>query len=431
MNRIQQLRDILGASRRITRLRRFFRLLVGRFIEDQGLLHASSLTYTTLLSLVPLMTVSLAVLYAFPISERIGEEIQGFIFNNFVPASGEVLQDYFQDFSSKASRLSGVGFGFLIIVALMLMGNIDRAFNRIWRTTSQRPFLSKFLVYWAILTLGPVLIGSSMAVTSYLVSMPVLSDAVGTLDKGHYLLRMMPLFASIVGFTLLYSIIPNRHVPIRHAIAGGVLAAVLFEVAKKGFAYYVTQFPTYEAIYGAVAVVPIFLVWVYLSWMITLLGAEFSCVLGIFRDEETIAGGDSRSDLLLAYRLLEELWKAQHEGEALSPRALSQRLGHLSVERIEAILSELKQHHMVLRSDNRRWALARNLAEVTLHDLYRQRPYTLPIPDDLPRLEDPSSLRFAELLNTADARLAETMGETLDSLFKRRDAKPNPAQHEA
>jgi membrane protein len=159
--------------------------------------------------------------------------------------------------------------------------------------------------------------------------------------------------------------------------------------------------------------------------MITLLGAEFSCVLGLFRDEETIAGGDSRSDLLLAYRLLEELWKAQRNGDTLSAHAMSDRLGRLSVERIEGVLMELKKHQMVLRSDNRHWALARNLAEVTLHDLYRLRPYTLPVAENLPRLEDPSCLRFADLLTTADARLAETLGETLDALFSRRDEKPN------
>lgn len=400
-----------------TRMRRFFRLLVTRFIEDQGLLQASSLTYTTLLSLVPLMTVSLAILYAFPVSDKITEEIQSFIFDNFMPSSGEVLRNYFQDFSAKASQLSGVSFAFLIVVALMLMGNIDRAFNKIWRTSSKRRTLAKFLEYWAILTLGPILIGSSLAATSYLVSIPIFSDAVDSLSKGQYLLRLAPLISSIVGFTLLYTIVPNRQVPIRHALAGGLLAAVLFELAKRGFALYVTQFPTYQAIYGALAVIPIFLVWIYLSWMVTLLGAEFSCCLGIFLDEETIAGSDSRSDLLLAFRLLEELWQAQHQGESLSSRQLSLGVGRVSEERIESLLTELMRHKIVLRSNRGRWALARNLAEVSLYDLYRLRPFTLPAPEQMQGMEEGSGPLLGELLQQTHVQLATSLHLSLDEIY--------------
>ena len=414
---MHKLSGILTNSISLTRFRRFFRLLVSRFIEDQGLLQASSLTYTTLLSIVPLMTVSLAILSAFPVSERIADEIQSFIFENFMPSSGDVLRSYFEDFSTKASRLSGVGFAFLIIVALMLMENIDHALNKIWRTSATRGALSKFLEYWAILTLGPILIGTSVAATSYLVSMPIFTDAVGTINQGQFLLRLAPLITSAIGFTLIYSIIPNRHVPIRHALAGGLLAALLFELAKRGFAAYLTHFPTYEAIYGALAVIPIFLVWIYLSWMVTLLGAEFSCCLGIFQDEETLAGGDSRSDLLLAFRLTEELWKVQHSGESLSPRELSLRLGYVSEERIENILDELKTNRMVLRSDQRNWVLARNLTEVTLYDLYRLRPFLLPEPDRMLAMDDDSGQLLKEILTHMDEDLTKTMGQSLDSIF--------------
>ena len=136
----------------------FLRLLISRFIQDQGLPSAASLTFTTLLSLVPLMTVSLAIFTAFPIAEQVAEQIQDFIFENFVPASSEVLQEHFINFSSQASRLTGPGFVFLIVVALMLMANIDRAFNTIWRVRRKRGPLGMFVVYWSILSLGPVLI---------------------------------------------------------------------------------------------------------------------------------------------------------------------------------------------------------------------------------------------------------------------------------
>jgi membrane protein len=286
---------------------RFLRLLVRRFVEDQGLPNAASLTYTTLLSLVPLMTVSLAIFSAFPVSERIAERMQDFVFQNFVPTAGEVLQEYLQQFSAKASKLTGTGAAFLIVTAVMLMVNIDQAINRIWRVSRKRSPIGMFMEYWSILSLGLILVGVSVAATSYLVSMPIFTQAAETMDEVSRMARILnlaPVLVSTLAFTLLYAVVPNRRVPFTHALAGGFLAAVLFELAKRGFAYYVTTFPSYHAIYGALAAVPIFLVWVYFCWVITLLGAEFSACLGIFRDEHCRGMVPERNDLLLAYRLL-------------------------------------------------------------------------------------------------------------------------------
>lgn len=430
---LKRTRDWMFTSERLpARGLQFLRLLVQRFIEDQGLLQAASLTYTTLLSLVPLMTVTLAAFSAFPISERIADQIQVFIFDNFVPASGETIRGYILDFSAKASRLSGIGFLFLILVALMLMSNIDRALNRIWRTTVRRSLVSTFLEYWAILTLGPVLIGSSVAVTSYLVSSSLLGESMGRhmgVDPG-VLLRLAPMAASAVGFTLLYAIVPNRRVPFRHALAGGLLAALLFELTKRGFAFYVTQFPTYEAIYGAMAVVPIFLVWIYLCWMVTLLGAEFSCCLGIFHDRETLLGRESSSDLLLAFQVLKRLWQAQQQGEALSTRELSRRLSNISEERIDAMLNELQQHHYVARDEHQDWLLARNAADLRLYDLFRAGNFSLPQPADLRALRPLRDPALEQLLLEVDQQLAQRMHTDLHSLFLQPGEAPNraPAQ---
>ena len=191
----------------------FVRLLFMRFGEDHGMAHAASLTYATLLALVPLMTVSLALLSAFPISGQVAGLIQNFIFENFVPASGEVVQAYLQQFSEKAGRLSGAGFVFLIFVALMLMAEIDRALNTIWRVRKKRGPVAKFVVYWSILSLGPLLMGGSVVVTSYLISLPTLSGAVETIGMADRLLGITPLMASGVAFTLLYTVVPNRRVP--------------------------------------------------------------------------------------------------------------------------------------------------------------------------------------------------------------------------
>ncbi|MCP4995331.1 MAG: YihY family inner membrane protein, partial [Gammaproteobacteria bacterium] len=221
-------------------------------------------------------------------------------------------------------------FIFLIIVALMMMANIDRAFNTIWRVRRKRGLLSLFIVYWSILSLGPLLIGISMAVTSYLVSIPLLSNTAETLGLKGRLIGLMPVLASAVAFTLLYAVVPNRRVPFRHALMGGLLAAALFELAKRGFAFYLTNFPTYEAIYGALAVIPIFLVWIYVSWVVTLLGAEFSYCLGVLNDVFVSGARERGQGFLLAFRVLRELWSAQKSGNALSSSQLSDAMGRVS-----------------------------------------------------------------------------------------------------
>ncbi len=407
-----------GISMLMQRQWHFIKLLGARFVDDQGLPSTASLTYTTLLSLVPLMTVSLAVFSAFPVSERVAEQVQDFVFENFIPASGEVLQQYFQQFSSKASQLTGAGFAFLIVVALMLMANIDRAFNTIWRVKTKRSPLSLFIVYWSILSLGPLLIGVSMAVTSYLVSIPLLSDAADTLGIGRRLLGLAPLLASAVAFTLLYAVVPNRRVPIRHAMAGGVLAAVLFELAKRGFAFYLTHFPAYEAIYGALVAIPIFLVWVYLSWLVTLLGAEFTCCLGIYRDEWSIAERGGSGDLfLLAFRLLQRLWQAQQVGDVLSIKQLSRELEGGSEERLESLLQELSKANFVLRAEGGGWALAKDMSEVDLLELYRAGPFLFPRQSQPEAVESDAERRFWEIMQQVDRDQSQAMSVPLARLF--------------
>ncbi len=396
----------------------FLKLLAVRFIQDQGLPSTAALTYTTLLALVPLMTVSLAVFSAFPISERVAEQVQDFVFANFIPASGEVLQQYFQQFSSKASQLTGAGFAFLVVVALMLMANIDRAFNTIWRVKSKRNPLNMFIVYWSVLSLGPLLIGVSMAVTSYLVSIPLFSAAAETFGIGRRLLGLAPLLASAVAFTLMYAVVPNRRVPIRHAVAGGVLAAVLFELAKRGFAFYLTNFPAYETIYGALVAVPIFLVWVYLSWLVTLLGAEFTCCLGIHQDEWSITrSGGGRVGFVQAFRLLRRLWQAQHLGEGLSAKLLSRELEGISVEHVESLLQELHKARLVLKAQGGDWALARDLSEVDLFELYRAGSFSFPRLRQPESVEDGVEREFWRILQQVELDQSKTMAVPLTDIF--------------
>ena len=350
------------------------------------------------------MTVILAVFSAFPIAERVSEAIQDFLFQNFVPTSGEVLRQYLQDFSDKASKLTGAGFAFLIVVALMLMASIDRALNAIWEVRSPRSALNKFVVYWAILSIGPLLIGVSVVATSYLISLPLISEAAAT-GMGRELLGLTPIMASTLGFSLVYALVPNRHVSLKHAIIGGVIAAVLFELAKRAFGWYLTTFPTYEAIYGALATIPIFLVWIYLSWLVVLFGAELTHCLGIFRDGES-GSAVRRLELIDAVRVLSLLGEAQVRGEAMSAADMVTADRRWSEHHLEDLLNDLLELRCVHRTDTGAWVLARGLDQIELGELVRSPRFQLPLPGEV---DWPQEERLAEALEKADTELAEQL----------------------
>ncbi|PLX59753.1 MAG: hypothetical protein C0630_17665 [Sedimenticola selenatireducens] len=405
---------ILMAWRRV---RQFGVLIFSRFIADHGLPTAAALTFTSLLSMVPLMAVSLALLTAFPVGDRVVMQLQNFVFNNFLPSSGEVVQQYLNQFSQKAARMTGPGLVFLIATALLMMANIERAFNRIWRIDKRRRLLSRFMVYWAILTLGPLLIGLSVAVTSYLVSMPLLSDTAQLFGPDSGLLRATPAIASAVAFSLLYLVVPNQPVPLAHAVAGGVLAALLFELAKRIFAYYITLFPAYEMIYGALAVIPLFLVWLYLSWTITLLGAEFCCCLAIMGKRPLSHAGFSADPLLVRFHLMRLLSMAQREGESRSLEALADQLPEAGEEQLSDQLQLLQEANFLFCTDSGGWVLARDLTRVTLLDLYLVQPGQLPDAERLGDSVQPCEQVLAEVLGRAQHALSESLARPLDELF--------------
>ena len=388
----------------MVQMRGFMALVAERFVRHEALQNAASLTYTTLLSLVPLMTVTLAIFSAFPVADRVYLLIQDFVFENFVPTSSEVLQQYLSEFSSKASRLTGPGTAFLVVVALMMMASIDRALNAIWEVKTKRNFASKFLIYWAVLSLGPLLIGASVLVTSYIISLPILSEAAST-GVGRTLLALTPVTASALAFTMVYLVVPNRRVRVSHALIGGVFAAVLFEGAKRGFGFYITQFPTYEAIYGALASIPIFLVWLYLSWLVVLLGAELTHCLSLYRwgtrDQTRLSVG--MGDAIDVLLVLDE---AAARGEAPTTVDLAGRRRRWLEPQLEDLLGKLRELHWVHMTREGGWALARRLSDATLLDLYASRVFELPREDDP---DWPVDTALAALLKRANTGVGEVL----------------------
>ncbi|MCB1802052.1 MAG: virulence factor BrkB family protein [Gammaproteobacteria bacterium] len=401
----------------LRRMRGFIVLVAERFARHEGPRNAAALTYTSLLSLVPLMAVTFAVFSAFPVADRVYELIQDFVFQNFVPTSGEVLQQYLSEFSGKASHLTGAGAAFLVVVALMMMSNIDRALNAIWEVKTKRGFASKFLIYWAVLSLGPVLIGVSVLITSYVVSLPILSEAASS-GIGRDLLTLTPVVASAVAFTMMYLVVPNRRVRAGHALVGGMFAAVLFEGAKRAFGAYITQFPTYEAIYGALATIPIFLVWLYLSWFVVLLGAEVTHCLSIYR-WSTHDQGRCQVGMGDAIDVLLVLDEAAGRGEAPSTMELANERPRWLEPQLDDLLDRLRAEHWVHMTRDGGWSLARRLSDATLYDLYASRIFVLPQQDDPDWPPDP---RLAEALEQANQGLADALRRPLTDFRLRRAA---------
>ncbi|MGL5290545.1 MAG: virulence factor BrkB family protein [Vibrionaceae bacterium] len=256
----------------------FFKALLHRVNQDRLKVNAGYMTYVTLLSLVPMITVLFSALSLFPFSAQMGEQIQNFLLNNFVPASGEVLSQYLDQFVKNAGKTTAVGMFFLLITALMLISSIEDCLNYIWKITKKRRFFVSFSIYWMVLILGPVLVGSSLGISSYLSSLTLFGFEVKQYGLTT-LLRFLPFFLSVIAFLGIYTLIPNTYVPWRNALIGAISASLLFEISKKLFAYYVIAFPSYQFIYGALATIPILFVWVYLSWSIVLLGAEITAVI--------------------------------------------------------------------------------------------------------------------------------------------------------
>ncbi len=381
-----------------------------RFNESHCADSAAALSYTTLLALVPLLAVSLGIFAAFPAFQEVSDQLLNIVFENLVPAARETIQEYMRTFAEKAKKLTGPGIVFLVITALMLMITIETSLNEIWRAPPYRALHRRLLVYWAVLTLGPLLIGAGIAVTSQWIAMAHL--AVETETEGFsIILRLVPFLLEAVAFTLLYQLVPNAHVKLRLAVWGGLLSAALFEAAKAGFAFYITRFPTYEAVYGALAAVPIFLVWLYLSWMVTLVGAQFTYCLHAFRHNANLPGpAVPDHNLALAYTVLMYIWQGQEANDLLDEATLARLVPEISPVELDKVLAVLRHNGWIARDEENRWLLRRDPHLATLLDLYRSHPYVLPSVGT-------AGLPLKSLLPQVEDAINQNLDVTLAELF--------------
>ena len=251
-----------------------------RFNQNKLTQAAGYLTYSTMLAIVPLIMVVFSIFSAFPVFNEVTGALKAFIFTNFAPSASDMVGQYIDEFVNNSKKMSAVGIISLIVVALMLINSIDRTLNSIWHDTETRPIFTSFAIYWLILTLGPLLVGVSIAASTYVKAM---FESAASFSFGLKLLSFVPFLSTWFIFTMIYMVVPNKKVSIKHSAAGALIAAVFFTLGKQAFAWYIVTFPSYQLIYGAMATLPIMLLWIQLSWTVVLLGAQLAAVLAEVR----------------------------------------------------------------------------------------------------------------------------------------------------
>lgn len=349
-----------------------------RFIEDRCFETAAVLAYGTLFAAVPLTAAVLGILSVFPLFEHWNDALTGFLFTNFVPEAARAVEGYLRQFAESATRLTAVGALVLLFSALLIMKNVEDVFNRIWRVQTPRPGGARFLVYWTTLTLGPILAVASLAVSSWLM------ESAWVLDTGLYYLidplaRLLPLLIEIAGFSLAYALVPNRPVAWRHALAGGLLATILFEIAKGGMSWYLRQVPSYEQIYGAVALLPIFLIWIFLSWVVVLLGASLVASLSAFRFQPASQRLPRRARWLAALRLMLRFDAAQREGCSLGLERLRAIEPAIEDDTLMSLLDQLTDAGFLHKDEAGDWLMSRSADEIRLAEVYLALECPLPL----------------------------------------------------
>lgn len=399
-------------------VRQLLRFAMARAQDDRIPQVAGSLTFTSVLSIVPLFAVAFALFTAFPIFNSFRDALQGFLLQHLMPdAVNSQIFRYLNQFAAKAKSLTAFGLVGLLITSVATLMTIESAFNVIWRVPRPRPIAQRVLIYWSLLTLGPLLFGVSLSISSYIFTQSM--SLVSTLPPAvASLLSLIPPALTSVAFMLMYLYMPNCKVDWRDALAGGVVAAVAFDLTKRGFGLYIRQFPTYTAVYGAFAAFPIFLIWIYLSWLVALVGATITSILPSLRmghfQYPQFPGSDLLDGLTLLH-LLNEDREAGRGGLTQTELARTMRTG---LEHTRDLLGNLERMGWIGRITSQppkeRWVLLTNPARTSLAPLVAQLALNV---DELARQMERHALdgaHVAELLRAGqwDVPLADALPRT-------------------
>ncbi|WPZ32281.1 YihY family inner membrane protein [Thalassobaculum sp. OXR-137] len=410
---------------------------VRRFYADQGAQSAGALTYTSLLALVPLLAIAFAIFSAFPAFETIQDRFEAMLFENLVPEVGYEVRRYIADFTQNTTNLTAVGVVALGVSAVLLLAMIEATFNRIWRVQRNRPLVSRLLIFWTMLTLGPLLLAASFSMTSdAFVAIQRLAwhgaDVV-PIDLTSNLGIFKRLFAALIqtaAFTVMFMLVPARHVRLRDALIGGAVSGIALELLKWGFRWYLTSFPTYQTIYGAVAVVPIFLIWLYMAWTIVLFGAVFAASFPEWwrsRVPGVTATLSPALRLEAAVALIAVISAKARTGGTVDSETLADAL---PLDARDAVIESLRAAGYVAATDEDNYSLTRDLRHATVADLARDLGVTLGLVREreqnkmMTRVLDgrlgpvPSLLR--DLADAEDRLLSVPLSEVIDQSIRER-----------
>jgi membrane protein len=300
---------------------------------------------------------------------------------------------------------------FLGLTAMLMIHNIENAFNTIWRVSRQRTVAQRVLIYWAMLTLAPLLIGGSLSLTSWLVGISVGYYSHQIPEFGVMLLKVVPVMLTTLAFSLMFRLVPNRYIPLRHAFIGGLVAAIVFESMGRGFAFYITHFPTYKLVYGTFASIPIFLLWIYLSWLTILLGALITASLSHWRGDPA-KKLSTTAQFYYALRVLKVMSESMRSGKVQTLPTLAGRL-HIGFETLEHIIARLEQAKLLRKLSGRGWAMMRDVEYVRVTELFRLFVYN---PELVEGQQHEDAQIFAGLLKI-EQRMEDVTVVTLGELF--------------
>ncbi|EXB15094.1 yihY family inner membrane domain protein [Acinetobacter sp. 1396970] len=364
-----------------------------------------------------MLTVFLVIISSIKALEPARQQLQHLIYSNFLPKSTIAFDKALNAFTEKSSNLTVIGVLFLFVTTVLMLTTIETVFNRIWRVKETRSGIVGFMRYWTIISLGPIILGSAFVISSTVASMNLLSNNfTGYQLDGAFLLWLISFVLTVLGFFILYWTIPNRTVPLFSAAIAACLSAVLFEILKNLFSFVMSNFTSYEIIYGAFAAVPIFLLWVFLSWNIVLLGVEVSFALTAFHSGKE----QKRHPVLMLLDILELFYKKQKLGESVSDKEALAILGRGEIGRWPAYVVLLEEQNLVKRTDKDEYVLVRNLSQVDFWSFFTALPYPLPLRPDVLNVHDDDEWmeRIGPALVESNDYLAAKLSIPLSTIFE-------------
>ena len=376
--------------------------VVRRFSEERVPQAAASMTFTTLLALVPVLTVMVAVASIFPVFDRWSDSFVSFVNQTIVPQGADMVFDYIDAFRDQANRLTAIGSVMLVVTSLILIRTIDNAFNRIWRVNTQRPWMMQFLVYWALLTFGPLSLGVGISFMVGSVQDSVLSS--GAQQWTDALKTAARLAFMTVLLWGLYRFVPNRFVPSRQAFVGALITAFCLETARFLFTWYMSNFDGYRSIYGAFAAVPFFLLWLNLLWTLLLGGAVLTSSLSYWQGEAFRRGFDSRGRFDDVLKILLLLDAAQKEGRTLSVQEFRRHI-NMGYDELGELLEKLARYGYIY-SGRQGWVLKTGADSIELSELFKLFVYR-PLPVERDHVNQAVDAVMTPCLQTLNMTLAE------------------------